>query len=71
MESAWRAGIAVVVAAGNYGRISKNGSNGYGTVAAPGNDPLVLTVGAMKSMGDLFPDGRPDRQLQFERPDYV
>ena len=40
----------VVAAAGNFGRISVNGSNGYGTVAAPGNDPLVLTVGAMKSM---------------------
>jgi serine protease AprX len=51
VESAWRAGIVVVVAAGNFGRISVNGSNGYGTVAAPGNDPLVLTVGAMKAMG--------------------
>jgi serine protease AprX len=51
VESAWRAGIVVVVAAGNFGRISVSGSNGYGTVAAPGNDPLVLTVGAMKAMG--------------------
>ena len=51
VESAWQAGIVVVAAAGNYGRISVYGSNGYGTVAAPGNDPLVLTVGAMKSMG--------------------
>jgi serine protease AprX len=50
VESAWRAGIVVVVAAGNYGRLSVNGSNGYGTVTAPGNDPLVLTVGAMKTM---------------------
>jgi len=50
VESAWRAGIVVVAAAGNFGRISVSGSNGYGTVAAPGNDPLVLTVGAMKSM---------------------
>jgi serine protease AprX len=39
------------VAAGNYGRLSVNGSNGFGTITAPGNDPLVLTVGAMKSMG--------------------
>jgi len=51
VESAWKAGIVVVAAAGNFGRISVNGSNGYGTVAAPGNDPLVLTVGAMKAMG--------------------
>ena len=54
VESAWKSGIVVVVAAGNYGRISVDGSDGYGTVAAPGNDPLVLTVGAMKSM-DTFP----------------
>ena len=53
VESAWKNGIVVVVAAGNYGRISVNGSNGYGTVAAPGNDPFVITVGAMKSMGTL------------------
>jgi serine protease AprX len=50
VESAWRAGIVVVVASGNYGRLSVDGSNGYGTVTAPGNDPLVLTVGAMKTM---------------------
>jgi len=50
VEAAWRSGIVVVAASGNFGRISVNGSNGYGTVAAPGNDPLVLTVGAMKSM---------------------
>ncbi len=37
------------MAAGNYGRFSVNGSNGYGTITAPGNDPFVLTVGAMKS----------------------
>jgi serine protease AprX len=51
VESAWKAGIVVVVAAGNYGRISIFGSNGYGTVTAPGNDPYVLTVGATKSNG--------------------
>jgi len=50
VESAWKAGIVVVAAAGNYGRVSVNGSNGYGTISAPGNDPLVLTVGAMKTM---------------------
>jgi serine protease AprX len=46
VEAAWKSGIVVVVAAGNYGRLSVNGSNGFGTVTAPGNDPLVLTVGA-------------------------
>ena len=55
MESAWKAGIVVVVAAGNYGRLNVNGSNGFGTVTAPGNDPYVLTVGAMKSNGSASP----------------
>ncbi len=27
------------------------GTNGYATITAPGNDPLVITVGAMKTMG--------------------
>jgi serine protease AprX len=51
VEAAWKSGMVVVVAAGNYGRLSLNGSNGYGTVTAPGNDPFVLTVGATKSNG--------------------
>jgi len=51
VESAWKAGIVVVVAAGNYGRLDINGSEGYGTITAPGNDPYVLTVGATKANG--------------------
>ena len=51
VESAWKSGIVVVVAAGNYGRYNISGINGYGTITAPGNDPYVITVGAMKSMG--------------------
>ncbi len=50
VESAWRSGIVVVVAAGNYGRVNVDGINGYGTITAPGNDPMVITVGAMKTM---------------------
>src|SRR6202021_3141729 len=53
--TAWKAGIVVVVAAGNYGRVSVNGSNGFGTITAPGNDPYVLTVGAMKRNGSSTP----------------
>ena len=49
-EAAWKAGIVVVVAAGNNGRDNTYGENGYGTITAPGNDPYVITVGAMKSM---------------------
>ena len=49
VEAAWNAGIVVVVAAGNDGRDNSAGTNGYSTIAAPGNDPYVITVGAMKT----------------------
>src|SRR6266581_4177259 len=51
VEQAWNAGIVVVVAAGNYGRDNSTGTYGYGTITAPGNDPYVITVGAMKTNG--------------------
>ena len=38
------------MAAGNNGRYLQ-ATNGYGTITAPGNDPYVITVGAMKPMG--------------------
>jgi serine protease AprX len=47
VERAWRAGIAVVVAAGNNGRDNSMGTNGYGTITSPGNSPFAITVGAM------------------------
>ena len=60
VEAAWKAGIFVVCSAGNDGRISDdtgaypNDNEGYGTaygtIQCPGNDPLVITVGAMKNM---------------------
>jgi serine protease AprX len=40
VERAWQAGIAVVVAAGNSGAAP-------GTISKPGDDPLVITVGAV------------------------
>lgn len=51
VEQAWKAGIVVVVAAGNSGRNNSAGTNGYATINAPGNDPYVITVGAMKTEG--------------------
>jgi serine protease AprX len=51
VEAAWKAGIVVVAAAGNDGRDNFAGNDGYGTIEAPGNDPYVITVGAMKAMG--------------------
>src|SRR6202034_3686476 len=49
VEAAWKNGIVVVVSAGNNGRTQA--ADGYGTVTSPGNDPYVITVGAMKPMG--------------------
>jgi serine protease AprX len=43
VEAAWHAGIAVVVAAGNSGPFN-------GTILSPGDDPLVITVGALDDM---------------------
>jgi len=51
VEQAWKAGIFVAVAAGNYGRDNAAGTEGYGTITAPGNDPYVMTVGAVNTMG--------------------
>jgi serine protease AprX len=48
VERAWRAGIVVVVAAGNNGRDNSMGTSGYSTITSPGNHPYVITVGAMK-----------------------
>lgn len=53
VEAAWKAGITVVVAAGNDGRNDSFGNEGYGTISSPGNDPYVITVGAMKTNGTL------------------
>ena len=49
VEAAWKAGIVVVVAAGNDGRLNFVGNKGYGTINSPGNDPYSLTVGSMKT----------------------
>ena len=53
VEQAWKAGIVVIVAAGNDGRNNTKGTSGYGTISSPGNDPYVITVGAMKDMKTL------------------
>jgi serine protease AprX len=49
VEQAWKAGIVVVVAAGNDG--GGGPGKGYGTINSPGNDPYVITVGAMNTKG--------------------
>ena len=78
VEQAWQAGIVVVAAAGNDGR--SGASNGYGTINAPGNDPFIITVGAMKTMGttsrtdDLiatYSSKGPTLYDHFAKPDLV
>ncbi|MHB8329607.1 MAG: S8 family serine peptidase, partial [Acidimicrobiales bacterium] len=44
VESAWKAGIVVVAAAGNAGPFN-------GTILSPGDDPLVITAGALDDQG--------------------
>jgi serine protease AprX len=43
VEAAWNSGIAVVTSAGNAGPFN-------GTILSPGDDPLVITVGALDDM---------------------
>ena len=52
-EAAYQAGIVVVAAAGNFGRDNSVDEHGYGTIVAPGNDPYVITVGAMNTKGTV------------------
>jgi serine protease AprX len=49
VEKLWLNGVTVVVAAGNYG---VNGSS-TNVLYAPANDPFVITVGAVDTMGTL------------------
>ena len=48
VEKAWAAGITVVVSAGNAGP-------GNGTILSPGDDPLVITAGAVDDGGQTDP----------------
>ena len=51
VEYAWKNGITVVTAAGNFGRTAS--TSGYGTILSPANDPDVITVGAMNDEGTV------------------
>src|SRR5207253_3270767 len=46
LRSAGAVGLAVVVAAGNYGK-DPAGNERYGSISAPGNEPSVITVGSV------------------------
>jgi serine protease AprX len=72
VERAWAAGITVVVSAGNRGP-------GIGTIAKPGDDPFVITVGAadLNQTSERWDDevapfsSRGPTQDGFEKPDLV
>jgi len=49
-ERAVAAGIVFVAAAGNFGRTA-DGRIAFGGITSPGNDPLVLTAGAIDTQG--------------------
>ncbi len=48
VEAAWASGIVVVVAGGNAGPFN-------GTILSPGDDPLVITAGALDDNGTITP----------------
>jgi serine protease AprX len=50
VERAVRAGLVVVVAAGNYGRAA-DGRDVIGGIGTPGNSPFAITVGAVDTHG--------------------
>src|SRR5262249_31884215 len=80
VEAASKAGIVVVVAAGNVGKSPTTGRVGYAGILSPGNAESAITVGALdgknsvtrvddavadySSRGPTFYDGRP-------KPDFV
>src|SRR5260370_4797350 len=43
LEAAWKAGIVVVTAAGNFVRGDSMGTESYGNISSPGNDTYVIT----------------------------
>ncbi len=50
VERAVAAGLVVVASAGNFGR-TRDGRVVFGGITSPGNDPYVLTVGAVDTHG--------------------
>ncbi|MEA2451612.1 MAG: serine protease AprX [Actinomycetota bacterium] len=73
VEQAWKAGIAVVVSAGNSGPNSK-------TILKPADDPFVITVGASNDEGTVaigddrvpvFSSRGPTRSNGLAKPDLV
>ena len=58
VSAAWNAGIAVVASAGSAGPFN-------GTILSPGDDPLVITVGALDDMGAATDSTNGDEMTDF------
>jgi serine protease AprX len=56
VEHAVRAGLTVVVSAGNFGRDKATGQIGYAGVASPGNSPSAISVGSVRTFDSLTRD---------------
>ena len=56
VEHASRAGIKVVVSAGNFGRNRVTGVVGYGGIASPGNAPSGISVGSVRTFDTVSRD---------------
>jgi serine protease AprX len=64
VERAVRAGIVVVVAAGNQGTNAATGATGYAGITSPGNAPSAITVAPFSSRGPTWYDA-------YAKPDIV
>src|SRR5687768_16287069 len=60
VEHATRAGIKVVVSAGNFGRNTTTGEVGYAGIASPGNAPSGISVGSVLTFDTV---GRADDRI--------
>lgn len=58
VSAVWNAGITVVASAGNAGPFN-------GTILSPGDDPLVITVGALDDMGAATDSTDGDEMTNF------
>src|SRR5439155_21803746 len=80
VEHATRAGIAVVVSAGNFGMNPKTGQPGYAGIASPGNSPSAFSVGAVRTFNTVtrvddriapYSSRGPSWYDGFAKPDFV
>ncbi len=58
VQAVWNAGITVVASAGNAGPFN-------GTILSPGDDPMVITVGALDDMGAATASTDGDEMTNF------